>query len=437
MKCFNLKYGIQIALLLTLLAALPACENDGPSAPPEPEPEAEFTGAVSSEETGIIAKGATRQFTADTDAEVIWTVDGSAGTTIDETGLLSVGKSEANITLKIRAESDGAVLGTAAVKVKGWKDISEQLSAIFSSGYGVGGSRDTGITAAAYGGGVWVIAGHSVEDWKYPAVAWSDDDGETWHKAETPLSKEEYCNSIVYGGPPGKEKFVIGGYLGNAIYSTDGKKWSRSDLHFKSWSGSGTSRNPLRYTAYGEVKDGGLFVTSNGTSEFAYSSDGEKWTKGDGKLSLLCYGAGLVEGGSVNMFTAAADGGAVYSVNGIDWTQDEAGGLHFIPAVPDAGYNNIPVQAMDTKPSSKKSSMFYQQIFTGKHGTGNFSTMSESGKYVPCPDDSSVYVYQSAYNSGSSYKYANYVNFIVPGGGKYLAVGAGYRAAIAHAEAFE
>ena len=70
------------------------------------------------------------------------------------------------------------------------------------------------------------------------------------------------------------------------------------------------------------------------------------------------------------MFTAFRGSGyttTAYSTNGIDWTEltvEEAEGLHFIPSVPDAGFNNAPVQAMDTKASGKKSSMFYK-VFTG------------------------------------------------------------------------
>jgi hypothetical protein len=430
-------YPYLFALVIVFTPA--GCEQEPAASKSAVVTEQLFTGIVSSAETGLIAKGGTRQFIADTGDPVRWSVEGGApesGTAVSEDGVLTVGTGEDNITLLVRAENDGTELGTATVKVKGWKDLSGKLDSIFSNGYGDGGSRDIGITAAAYGNGRWVIAGHSYEDWMYPAVAWSDDEGDTWTPAAIPHIYEDYPFSIAYGGPAGGEKFVIGGYIGGVSYSADGATWTWVHL-FQSFTGNGgISRNAVYSLVYG----GGLFVASNGSSQFAYSPDGVSWMYGDMGLSFLSYGSGLADGKRVSMFrglTGDYPGTPVYSTDGVNWTTltpEVAAAQRYIPAVPSAGYKNIAVQAMNTAATTAKGGMF-TKIF-GDANDADFPIMSVTGKYVPCPDDPAVYVYQKIAAARGGGKYNNYVKFIVPGGGKYLVVGAGSRAAIAHAEAF-
>ncbi|MDR1257609.1 MAG: hypothetical protein LBJ86_07675 [Spirochaetaceae bacterium] len=128
----------------------------------------------------------------------------------------------------------------------------------------------------------------------------------------------------------------------------------------------------------------------------------------------------------------------VYSTTGTSWTYltaEEAADQHFIPVFPaSSGYSGLGLLAMDVT----KGPMFTGVIFRAD-GDKIFTGIAPPplGKHLPCPDDGSVYVYDSSATGIPPYKYNNYVDFVVPGGGKYLAVGVGNRAAIAHAEAFE
>jgi hypothetical protein len=405
----------------------------------------EFTGVVSSVETGIIDKYTTRQFIADTDKPVTWTVTGGSeggGTSISNSGLLSVGRSEYSITLRVRAESGGVELGTARVKVRGWQDLTEKLSGIFAESLSF---NDDGIVAAAYGNGTWVIAGHSIEDWKLPAIAWSDNDGKSWHKAEFPQDfYENYGVSIVYGGPAGNERFVLGRHLGNAAYSTDGKKWTSTKQILKSYSGGHISPNNLGYMTYGETADGGFFITSNGTSEIAYSPDGVTWTtREEMKLNGLCYGTGIIDGNKVGIFMGDHNGNgsfSAYSTNGTEWmplTANEAENIGFIPSMPNSSYRNIVVQALPVGVTgSDMHKMFTMKIFATDSGMRN---PSDSGTYGPYPNAPGIYIYKSR-GSSQFVRYDRCVKFVLRGGRNnslYMAFGAGPRAAIAHAEAFE
>jgi hypothetical protein len=87
--------------------------------------------AISAADDSIMAKGATRQFTA---SGFDGTVEGrwdeydeldtkSDTTTIDQNGLLTVAADETNITLTVTA-TDGSNTETAAVKVKGWMPVN-------------------------------------------------------------------------------------------------------------------------------------------------------------------------------------------------------------------------------------------------------------------------------------------------------------------------
>ncbi|MDR0409373.1 MAG: hypothetical protein LBH18_03140, partial [Spirochaetaceae bacterium] len=427
--------------------AEPDAEDLDDNVPEEERPA--FTGAVLSLQTGMITKNATRQFIADTDMPVTWAVTGGSeggGTSISDSGLLSVGRNEANITLHIRAESGGAELGTATVKVKSWKDLSAQLSDIFAESYGV--MNKTGITAAAYGNGIWVIAGHSAnkaneKDWMYPAAAWSDDNGATWHKANYPAVYEDYSFSIAYGGPAGNEKFVLGCHIGRAAYSSDGKEWTLTRQLFKSFAGNGSiSRNALYRMAYGELEGGGLFVAA-GASEIAYSPDGVDWIVKDMELDSLCYGTGIAGGKRVGMFMGKSGDDSVYSTNGADWTTlaaEAEAALSFIPSVPNSGYSGIKVQPLPfSETDSNRHAMFKRKVFTSE-GDGSFSLYT-GGKYVPYAGVPGVYVHEVVGNGyQQQVNYDRYVKFVVPGGANnslYMAFGAGHRAAIAHAEAFE
>jgi hypothetical protein len=460
-------YFFMSAALMALVFVLAGCEQQvevAGSDNNEGEPP-DFTGSVLSAETGIIAKGEERQFTADTDADVTWTVMGNSvesETSISEDGLLAVGNNETAITLTVRAESGGEELGTARVKVKGWKDITANLAGIIGgNSNAIGQGKYMGIQAAAYGNGTWVVAGYSADDWYYAAVAWSKDDGDTWTKAALPLVYNESINTIIYDGPEGGKQFIIGGNRNNttgAVYrSTDGINWKKVSKVMPVVSGN--VRGPVSQLIYGEVEGGGVYVATNGTNVFAYSSDGIAWTNQDSEgnnleaikgkivhvMNFAAYGSGLVGGKRVAMFrawgldsSAATKRADVYSTTGKSWTYltpEEAAAQHFIPIFPgSSGYSGLGLLAMDVT----KGPMFTGVIFRAD-GDKIFSGIAPPnlGKHLPCPDDESVYVYDLGTKGTKPDKYNNYVDFVVPGGGKYMAVGVGNRAAIAHAEAFD
>jgi hypothetical protein len=474
-------YFFVSAALMALVFVLAGCEHQAEEAgsdnkiASEYEPP-DFTGIVSSAETGIIGRGEIRQFTLDTDidAPVTWTVTGNVAegegedkTSISEDGLLTVGKKEDGLTLIVRAESGGEELGTAAVKIKIWKDITANLDYIIADGKSdsVGGAKYAGITAAAYGNGTWVVAGYSADNWYYPALAWSKDDGDTWTRVNffPGLVYNESINSIIYDGPPGGKQFIIAGNRNNTSgdihRSTDGVTWKRVRVMPSVLSGGGTPRHMISRLVYGEVEGGGIYVATNGVNIFAYSSDGITWTNSDAEgnklevikgssgtyTDVVVYGSGLVDGKRVAMFrawgldtNAATKRMDVYSTTGTSWTRltpEEAAAQHFIPIVPDSyGYGGLGLRDMDIT----KGSMFTGVIFRAD-GNKTFSGISPgpSDKYSPCPDDGSVYIYDDKVTGTPPYKYNNYVAFIAPGGNKYLAVGVGNRAAIAHAEAFD
>jgi hypothetical protein len=424
----------------------------------EETPKPAFTGQVTSVVEGVLAKGGSRQFRADTEAPVTWSVQGgSEATTISEEGLLSVAAGEPAITLVVRAEAEGKELGTATVKLKGWKDITANLADIFADGNAAskGKSRITGITAAAYGKGIWVVAGHDKDDWMTPVVAWSDDEGVTWHKAEAPLIYEEFSFSIAYGGPKGQEKFVIGGYLSHLIYSSDGKTWTKvSNIVPAILDNRPDLRNPLYQTVWGEVEGGGRFVTANASSKFATSEDGVTWTyRGEavaGKpetLQNLLYGTGIVAGRRVSMFRGwggretylgagveEATRADAYSTDGLTWTalttQAEREALGFIPAAPTGGSENVAARMADPR-----GFMFTGAIFAGDKSA--YYTVSEYEEYVKKDiEGKTFYIKEEIRGTDKGYKYVNGVRFMAEGGGKYLVIGAGNRAALAHKECF-
>jgi hypothetical protein len=463
-------YFFVSAALMALVFVLAGCEQQAEEAGSdnkvlsEGEPPA-FTGIVSSAETYIIGRGEIRQFTADTDAAITWTVTGGSvegGTSISEDGLLTVGKKEDSITLIVRAESGGEELGTARIKVKVWKDVTAGLAKIIADGLdgSVGGGKYMGIQAAAYGNGTWVVAGYGAANWYYGAVAWSKDDGDTWTKAALPLVYNESINTIIYDGPEGNKQFIIGGNRNNttgAIYrSTDGINWKRVVIMPYVAAGVG-ARHPVARLVYGEVEGGGVYVATDGTNTFAYSSDGITWINKDDYgnnlegidythvMQNIAYGSGLVGGKRVAMFRAwGLDSNAdtkradIYSTTGTSWTvltPEEAADMHFIPVCPDNyDYTGKGLRTLDFT----KGDMFTGVIWRAD-GNKVFSGIAPGAndRYSPCPDDESVYVYDNTIPSSPAYKYNNYVDFVVSGGGKYLAVGVGNRAAIAHAEAFE
>jgi hypothetical protein len=429
---------------------------------------------------GVIEKGESWQFVIDNEVEVIWTVEGGSeggGTTMSPGGVLTVGRKEANITLTIKAISaeDDSVVDSATVKVKGWKEITENLAGIFSNGLSGSQGRGgiIGITAAAYGAGKWVVAGHSAKDWDLPVIAYSKDDGESWVKADfqfvtTGEGEEvnhEHIHSLIYDGPEGNKKFIAGNYLGNILYSSDGVNWDRVVNIMPS--AEMVHANPLMQVVYGVVDVGGQaagrYIVANGGGRFSWSSDGVSWTEGEFAVPDTTYamhilpGTGVIKGKRVRMFygwsgRAKYLGSGVpgpyrtdfYSTDGASWpvltVENPLEALQFDPSPPSGGYENLPIQMLDTSGTTGTSgNMFKGALFAGNTEkddayfrdfvTEKFARRSYNGKTYYIPEDAEYVQLE--------FKYNNKVRFIAYGNGKYLAIGAGRRAALAHEEAFK
>jgi hypothetical protein len=402
---------------------------------------------VESTETGIMTKGSTRQFSVSTGDEAIWTVEGTspgAGTAINAKGLLIVGTKETGITLTVKAASaeSNEELGTAAVKVKGWKEITGNLADIFCN-LDNGGGTSIGVDVLAYSSGLnrWVMAGGGLDstiNTIMPVVAYSDDDGETWVQVPNPpLIEEEKPLCIIYDGPEGDKKFIIGGYRGHIIYSSDGETWKKVKNILQFFLPTKPDPpNPIRHIVYGTVdgEETGRYIATGSGGEFAYSPDGITWTKGEnmpgGKSMKILYGSGDIDGNRAKMFFAQwiapqPGSGAVqeddvnlYSSDGINWegplTEEELGTLHFTPTLTNGGYRDVPMKAV-----AMSGSMFKGTIFA-KAENESFAYFNEyvDGKYIMS-------------------KYNNKVSFTAYGNGKYIGVGMGRRAVIAHEESFD
>ncbi|MDR1257606.1 MAG: hypothetical protein LBJ86_07660 [Spirochaetaceae bacterium] len=243
--------------------------------------------AITVEDTGIMDKGGTRQFDANRTA-VAWSVEGtlakdlynmdedtkSDGTTISDTGLLTIAEDETNITLTVKAVS-GEYTDTVTVKVKGWKTMKSAQEAFGANGISING--------IAYGAGKWVAVGGTSG---YSRIAYSTD-GESW----TPVAKQkllpgnESINSVVYDGPEGGKKFIA---LARRViyYSDDGVDWANAtiegefpiyDLMF------GPANVGFNGAAYGEGKFIAVAANTDGHPNIvaATSNDGISWTLQD------------------------------------------------------------------------------------------------------------------------------------------------------------
>jgi hypothetical protein len=341
-------------MALAAVLVLAGCEQGSDTAgesgvtvePPEP--------GVSSEDTGIMAKGGARQFTAvGFNGELTWSVTGtleegedtkSEDTAISDTGLLTVAKDETNITLTVRAASaetpdeeggDPPVEVAVTVKVKGWEEVKD-INTIFGT---------ASVSGVAYGAGKWVAAGGtSGVTGKEFRLAYSDD-GESWREAiPTPaVSKAKNVNkplnNVVYDGPEGGKIFIAVGKTKIIIYSINGEDWQDATV----------SNTVTDFESYGAVYGNGMFIApgyaASGTKfAAAVSYDGITWTltepddttiqalySSSNKSFAIAYGAGkfVVPFGQ---YAAIAT-----TTNGADMTL-AANTAITMPAVPAKGY---------------------------------------------------------------------------------------------------
>jgi hypothetical protein len=482
-------------LLLSILIALGGCEQtleigaagkqDGGGGTEQggtgqEEEYSPLIGSVSSSNTGPIGRGVTRYFTVESDGRpVIWTVEGGSeggGTVIAPfnnnkfIGRLTVGNNENSMILIVKAlsvEEDNAVLGTATVKVKVWRELTAGLKGLIT--YRTNGwywftvgvdDVSLGILALAYGEGVgtgkgrWVLGGGSdlrngLDDSGngyhfWPVMVYSDDDGETWTEIHTnpALLYEENTLCLIYDGPPDDKKFILGTGRGNVFWSYDGVTWKKFLDVFPGY----TPADGLKYVyqvLYADIDENGgrgRYIAVGTRGRFTWSDDGGKtWVQhytttderyvytsplegvfpgGDGVF--VRYGTGIINGSRVKMFFMEGtnhkiEGGVIhsYSLDGINWVI----------------LDENKVAAVDFKPTATPGGANKAISWLDEADTSNILFATEEIEPYTVWGKTDTLVEKPGVNK--------HVDFVAYGNGKYLAVGLGRRLAIGYADVFK
>jgi hypothetical protein len=394
---------------------------------------------------------------------VTWTVEGNtdSGTTITKrtttSGKLKVGEEETNRTLTVKAVSveNPQAFNTITVAVDGipavWTDLTAGLEGLITNkasgwknfGVSVGnGGTSFGIKVLAYGEGVgpgqgrWVVGGggdrpvegHPTTSHRYPVMAYSDDDGDSWTEIHTTpvLLYEETPECLIYDGPAGNKKFVLSTRKNSVFWSEDGITWTRVSYVLPGYAPPDTTHY-LWQVLYGDIDraDGGkgIYLVRGERGKYSWSYDGKTWAqhlaKADWKYVWqecssmdLEYGTGIIGGKSVKMFFGTGYEEAwfhCYSLDGETWVlleEGEVDALQFIP-LPPAGANQRISWWLDE---------------------ADISTLN----FAP---DTTIYTY--AGESGPLVEHegvSSHAEFVAYGNGKYLAVGLGRRLARTDAE---
>jgi hypothetical protein len=435
----------------------PIDETDGPiDDPDDPIDKTDDTDplAVTSGKSGFMDKGTTRAFTVDTDKEVVWTVEGTSEgskTAIDKAGKLTIGANEGNITLTVKATAadNPANSGTAAVKVRGWQEITQSIKEVFSNH-----------TVAAYGtpdgAGRWVVGGeniYGVSARYLTSFAWSDNEGQTWTEvpqkdykrgsgySQPYLLAQESIHCITYDGPTHDKKYVAATSRCNVFWSRDGKIWTkeRNVLHGDDY-GESDMPNSLEHLVYGEpdgAPGGRYLVAKLYGGKFAYSSDATNWQitteqqlPTNRTMSHLWFGHALIDGDPSRIFvinffsdtdtTAPYDethyNFYYYSKDGINWgkqlKQNEFEKLNFKPRLPAGGYFNAPLDMVSLPVRGYISDSLYGVDLTDL-------------EFAPLSTD----------DTGGTYR--KYVSFFARSNNKLFAFGNGARAAFSHVGAYD
>jgi hypothetical protein len=429
--------------------------------------------AITSDSSGHLNKGGTRQFTVKPKHSVTWTVEGNTDSGTAITGLtatrgnLKVGKEETNRTLTIKATSveDPEAFSTVSVTVDGvpavWTELTDNLAGLITNTtnglmwFGVWVDDAThGIRVLAYGDevdtgagkGRWVVGGGSdyhesytpIVGNRYPVMAYSDDDGQTWEEIHTiTFLYEELPECLIYDGPADDKKFILSTRKGSVFWSSDGITWKRVPSVLPGYAPT-DSISYMRQVIYGDIDraDGGkgIYLVRGERGRYTWSYDGKTWEKhyadtaweyayvatkagvgpGSDSMSFL-YGTGIIGGKRVKMFFGEGHNNEVgagriycYSLNGETWAnlaEDKAASVRFVPAPP-AGAN----RSLSWKDEVDISAL-------------NFAS------------DTAVYTYgtqSSTLTEGPGVR--SHADFVAYGNDKYLAVGKGRRLAWTDAE---
>jgi hypothetical protein len=452
--------------LIAVALVLAGCENpSGGTVTTALIDQTGSTGSLSitynSQLSEFMEKGKFRNFKIATGKKVDWKVEGGtgSGTAIDQNGRLFIGEDETSITLTVRATAvdNPEEWGEREIKVRGWHEITENLKAIFED-----------IGCIAYNGSRWVAGGDdpaSTPGWIIPAIAYSDDNGETWTKTENFtkfageywFTAEEAVCSLIYDGPEGDKKFLLGTYCANVFWSYDGITWTKDVNVFNSnW----PFARMVGELVYGEVDVNGvptgMYIATSTTDENAYTTDTRDWAVGGkrwktaprmmqnltwkgtpvdpppyGRVMDIQYGTGMVDGIRRGIFFAQRIAVIrtnpsspfpqetdmyLYSTDGFSWealatkidvsTNDRFNGYWFSP-VDKAGLATLAFQPAPPAGGSAWIYEFRPQIDT-------------KGETLFAGNDA----------------YSKEVKFALTGGGYIMAAGQGNRLAIAHEGAY-
>jgi hypothetical protein len=461
-----LLYGIVVLFVLARCEQAPSVggvdKQDGGNT--EEYTDSPFTGSVSSMNTGPMGKGVTRYFTVESDGKpVIWTVEGGSdgGETVIApfnkfTGRLTVGNNENSMILIVKAlsvEEDNAVLGTATVKVKVWRELTAGLkglityrtNGVYMFSVGVD-DASFGIMGLAYGEGVgpgkgrWVIGGgsdyhtgYSNGNYLYPVMAYSDDDGETWTEIYTTpaLLYEESTFCLIYDGPQNDKKFILSTSKGNVFWSYDGIKWTKFQQVHPGYAPADTT-DYIQQVVYGDIDaNGGMgrYLAIGVESRFTWSDDGGKtwerhYASADWRYIAYCdsmfvkYGTGIISGKRVKMFFGAGYKNTFenevhcYSLDGENWVTLDEGNVAAVAFEPNTpGGANMDVSWLDEADTSLL--LFAIEVTEPYSWWGITGTLKE----------------EPGVNK--------HAEFVAYGNGKYMAVGLGRRLAIGYADVFK
>jgi hypothetical protein len=446
-----------IALLLALTACEQAHDGGGTGSPDSPGTE-EHVFAITGGGSGPLKRGGTWVFAVNPQYAVTWTVEGNtdSGTAIIErnatSGRLTIGENETNRTLTVKAASveNPQVFNTVTVTVDGlpavWTDLTAGLEGLITnkaSGWktfhvGVGGSS-FGIKVLAYGNGRWVAGGGSDDPYleegtagkqNYPALAYSDDDGDTWTKIHTSpeLTYEELPQCLIYDGPAEDKKFILSTERGSVFWSVDGIMWTRVTQVLPGYAPA-DSIDYLRQVLYGDIgADGGtgIYLVLGERGRYTWSRDGGKtWAKHyadtDWRYAADCngitirYGSGVIDGKRVKMFFGAGYKKTLenkvhsYSLDGENWVtlnEDTVAAVDFKPNPP-AGAN----KELSWLDETDTSALLFAPEVTEPYAWWGKTGVIEEGPGVN-----------------------THAEFVAYGNGKYLAVGLGRRLARTDAE---
>jgi hypothetical protein len=208
-----------------------------------------------------IAYGAGKYVAVSSGGKMAYSSDGTAWTATDQTEIFKRDDNTAvNINSIVFAAGKFVAVGQSGTSAYSADGITWTNTGTGTTGthviFGNTSSGSNGIKMAAYGNGKFVIAGNGKVATSTDGAAWEKIDLSTFIEGES----VGWLNCIIFADG----RFVAGGANGRAIYSTDGKNWTRI-----------TQTEPIFGSQYinGLAFGGGKFVAvGGGDAKIAYTT---------------------------------------------------------------------------------------------------------------------------------------------------------------------